>query len=390
MLNAAAHSTGPTRIGLFLGSAGSNSGGPERYETELLRSIAAIDKENQYEIFCLFREGPAKIGVVQDNFRYHTLWPSFRPVSMVTSLPLKLFSERLDFVHATYIPPPITPCDYAFTLVCTSQFEHPEFYPLPIRIRLLALMGLAVRKAKLIICISRHIEDVVRERFRLPPERTAVVPLAANSSFRPIPEGECRTFVRERYGIDTPYFLFSGRWEPRKNIVRVLEAFHQFKREVQSDLKLVLTGERTWAAKDAEETIRCNKMEDEIVDLGKSPVAELPHLYAGARALIYPSLWEGFGLPILEAMGAGTPVITSNNSSMAEIGGNAALLVDPYSLDDIASAMQRIAADSKVHADLRVHGLARAKLFSWENTARQTLAAYERINPCWKGAVKPV
>lgn len=387
MLKAAPHSSGPMRIGLFLGSAGSNSGGPERYETELLRSIAAIDNENQYEIFCLFRGGPERIGVAQDNFTYHTLWPSFRPVSMVTSLPLKLFSHRLDFVHATFIPPIITPCDYAFTLVCTSPFEHPELYPLPIRIRLLALLGLAVRKARLIICISQHIEDVIRERFALPPDRTAVIPLAANPSFRPIPEAACRSFVRDRYGIGVPYFLFSGRWEPRKNIVRILEAFHRFKCEVRSGLKLVLTGERTWAAKDAEETIRRNKMEDEIIDLGKSPVAELPYLYAGAQALIYPSLWEGFGLPILEAMGAGTPVITSNNSSMAEIGRSAALLVDPYSIDDIASAMQRIIADSKLHADLRTRGLARAKLFSWENTAKRTLAVYERMNPSWKGAV---
>jgi glycosyltransferase involved in cell wall biosynthesis len=270
------------------------------------------------------------------------------------------------------------------------MFEHPEFYPALIRLRLLALMGLAVRKAKLIICISQHIENVVRERFALPPERTAVVPLAANSSFRPMPEDECQTFVRERYSIGFPYFLFSGRWEQRKNIVRILEAFHRFKNEFPSEIKLVLTGERTWAAKDAEETIRRNKMDNEIMDLGKSLVAELPYLYAGARALIYPSLWEGFGLPLVEAMGAGTPVITSNNSSMAEIGRGAALLVDPLSIDDIASAMHRIATDSRLHADLRTRGLNRAKLFSWENTAKQTLAVYERMNSSWKGALKAV
>lgn len=382
MLNGKARSSSPKRIGLFMGSAGSNSGGPERYETELARSIAAIDKENRYEVFCLFKQGTAKIAVAQNNFNYHTLWPSYRAISMITSLPVKLAAHPLDFVHATYIPPPVTPYDYVYTLVCSSVFERPDFYPLPIRLRLIALMGLAVRKAKLIICISQHIEDVVRERFALPPDRTVVVPLAANSSFRPIPEDECRRFVRERYGIDTPYFLFSGRWEHRKNIVRVLEAFHRFKREVKSELKLVLTGERTWAAKDAEETIRRNKMQDEIIDVGKSPVNELPELYAGARALIFPSLWEGFGLPILEAMSAGTPVITSNNTSMAEIGSDAALLVDPLSVDEIASAMQRIAADSTLHAELRARGLSRAKLFSWENTAKLTLNAYERLHSC--------
>jgi glycosyltransferase involved in cell wall biosynthesis len=373
------NSSSRKRIGLYIGSAGSNSGGPERYETELLRSIAAIDKGNQYEIFCLFKDGPAKIAVVQDNFRYHTLWPSYRAVSMLTSLPVKLFSQCLDFMHATFIPPPITPHDYVFTLVCSSMFERPEFYPLPIRLRLVALMGLAVRQAKLIICLSQHIQEVVRERFELPPERTTVIPLAANTTFCEIPAVEGRAFLRQRYGIDAPYFLFSGRWERRKNIVRILEAFHRFKSEDRSPLKLVLSGERTWAAKEAEETIRRNKMEDEIVDLGKSPVDELPQLYAGAQALIYTSLWEGFGMPILEAMGTGTPVITSNNSAMAEIGANAALLVDPLSVDDIATAMHSIVADPVLHADLRARGLERAKMFSWENTARQTLAAYRRL-----------
>lgn len=366
-------------IGLFVGSAGSASGGPERYETELLRAVAAMDKDNLYEIFCLFEGGPSTIGVVQDNFRYHTLWPSNRVVSMLTTLPVKLLGHRLDVLHATFIPPPITPHDYIFTLVCSSMFEHPEFYPLPIRLRLLALMGLAVRKAKLILCISKHIQDVVTDRFCLPADRTAVVHLAANTSFRPLPEADCKAFVRERYGIDTPYFLFSGRWERRKNVVRILEAFHRFKSETRSPLKLVMTGERTWAAKDAEETIRHNRMEDDIIDLGKSPVAELPYLYAGAEALVYPSLWEGFGLPIVEAMGTGTPVITSNTSSMAEIGGKAALLVDPHSIEDIAAAMHRMATDSKLRADLRTLGLERAKSFSWESTARQTLAAYRRI-----------
>lgn len=366
------------RIGLFLGSTGSNSGGPERYETELVRSLAAMDKSNEYEIFCLFKRGPDKVAVSQENFRYHTLWPSIRPISMLTSLPLALSRHRLNMLHATFLPPPITPHDYIFTLVCSSMFEHAEFYPLPIRIRLIALMGMAVRKAKLILCISKHIQDVIRERFRLPEERTAVTYLAASRHFLPIPEDECRPFLKERYKIDGPYFLFSGRWERRKNIARILEAFHQFKKESKSQTKLVLTGERTWAAAEAEEVIQRNNMTEEILDLGKSPVDELPYLYAGADALIYPSLWEGFGLPIVEAMQSGTPVLTSNNSSMAEIAGGAAVLVNPLSTSEIANAIHRLASDPQLRQKLRSQGLERAKLFSWEATARSTLAAYEQ------------
>ncbi len=366
-------------IGLFFGSAGSHSGGPERYESELLRTMAAMDQKNQYEVFCLFKDAPSVIGVTQENIRYHTIWPQIRPISMLTSLPIALSRYRLDSLHATFIPPPISPHPYVFTLVCSSMFEHPEFYPPMIRLRLIVLMRRALKHARLILCVSKHIQDVIQERFAIPSERTAVVHLAASNAFREIPKELCRDFVKERYGIDSPYFLFSGRWERRKNITRILEAFHQFKSETASPFKLVLTGERTWAEQSAIDVINDLDLKPHLIDLGKSPVDELPYLYAGARALLYPSLWEGFGLPIVEAMKAGTPVITGNSSSMAEIGGNAALLVDPESVEDIAAAIHSLATDDALCASLSARGLARSLGFSWEITARQSLQAYERL-----------
>jgi glycosyltransferase involved in cell wall biosynthesis len=368
------------RIGIFAGSLGSGSGGPERYESELLRGIAAVDRDNEYNIFCLFPEGPAKAGVQPDNFRYVTLSPQIRPVAMLTSLPAALWRARLDALHATFIPPPISPRPYAFTLVCSSMFEHPEFFPPAIRLRLKILMGMAVKKARQIICISQHIQDVIRERFGVSADRSTVVPLAASDAFRPIPREECAAFLKERYGIDGPYMLFSGRWERRKNIARILEAFHRFKQDSRTPHRLVLTGERTWASGEADEVIRRNRMEDEIIDVGKSPVGELPWLYAGADALVFCSLWEGFGLPIVEGFRAGTPVITSNGSSMAEIGGDAALLVDPHSVDAIAEAMHRITIGEPGLAEvLRERGFVRGRTFSWERTARETLDVYKRI-----------
>lgn len=368
------------RIGIFAGSLGSNSGGPERYESELLRGIAALDRNTEYNVYCLFPEAAAKVGVAAENFRYITLGPQIRPVSMLTSLPVALWRGKPDVLHATFVPPPISPQPYAFTLVCSSMFEHPEFFPPAIRLRLKVLMGMAVKKAKLVICISEHIQDVIRERFKVSPERSAVVPLAASEAFRPIPREECAAFVKERYGIEGPYLLFSGRWERRKNVARILEAFHRFKHESRTPHRLVMTGERTWASQEADEVIRRNGMEDEIIDLGKSPVAELPWLYAGADALVFCSLWEGFGLPIVEAFRAGTPVITSNTSSMAEVGGDAALLVDPRSINDIAEAMHRVTiGEPGLSETLRARGLARGATYSWERTAQETLSIYQRL-----------
>lgn len=367
------------KIGMFLGSAGSSSGGPERYEVELVRNLAAIDHENEYELACLFADGPQRIGVDQDNFCYRVLQPRSRMVSMLTSLPWAMLRSDAQVWHATYVPPPFSPRGYIFTLVCSSMIEHPEFYPPLVRARLVALTRRAIAKADLIICISDHIRQVLKERFHVADERMVVCLLGVSEAFLPFDPAQSAAFVRARYGIEGPYFLFSGRWEPRKNIANIVRAFARFRAESPHDLKLVFTGERTWAAAQTDALIAQLGLSEHVLDLGKSPVAELPMLYAGATALVYPSLWEGFGLPIVEAMAAGLPVITSNNSSMAEIGSSAARLVDPRVVDEIAAAMVDIAGDAALRQTLRTRGLARARLFSWRNTALQTLDVYRRM-----------
>jgi len=367
------------RIGILAAFAGRNAGGPETYEVELLRALAAVDQCNEYHVLCLSDKAPSAFGVRQQNVAYKVMWPPFRPVSLLTSVPAAMIRRGLDLVHATFMPPPISPTRYIFTMVCDSMFQHPEFYPAAIRWRLQGLTRLALRRAALTICISQSIRDNIRERFKVPEERLAVVHLGASPKFRPIPRPENLEFLDRTYGIRFPYFLFSGRWEPRKNLLRILQAFAQFKGRFPSEVKLVLTGLRTWWAPQADALISRLGIEGEVVDLGKSPVDELPFLYSGALALVFPSLWEGFGLPVVEAMACGTPVITSNVSSMPEVAGRAALLVDPYSISEITEAMCRIASDSSKRQELAAEGLKRATTFTWDRTARQTLDAYERI-----------
>ena len=365
------------KIGMFLGSVGSNSGGPERYELELVKNLAAIDQTNEYELLTLFQTGSERLAD-QENFSVRALAPAIRPVSMLTSLPLQMLRSQSDVWHATYLPPPLSPKSYIYTLVCSSMIEHPELFPPAIRLRLTALTNRAIAKAELIVCISDHIRQVVRERYKVSEDRLAVTHLGASEVFRSLDKQVARRFVRDTYGIDRPYFLFSGRWEPRKNIVRIIKAFARFRAESKLDMQLVFSGERTWAAQEADDVIRQYGLESDVVELGKSPMSELPQLYSGAVALAYPSLWEGFGLPIVEAMAAGTPVITSNNSSMREIGGDAAILVDPESVEEIAMAMHSIASDVSLQQSLRDKGLARATQYTWRSTAEQTLALYKR------------
>jgi glycosyltransferase involved in cell wall biosynthesis len=197
--------------------------------------------------------------------------------------------------------------------------------------------------------------------------------------FHPIKDGELEAVVHERYGIRFPYFLFSGRWEQRKNIIRTLEAFALFKRTTRSEHRLVMTGDNTWAAEEAAATISRLGIREMVIDLGNTPWSDLPYLYSGAEAVMYASLWEGFGLPIIESMACGTPVITANITAMPETAGNAALLVDPYSVEDIANAMHRIVSDAELRGVLRARGLERARMFTWDKTVRKTLDVYEEV-----------
>ncbi len=367
------------KIGILVMFAGRGAGGPEVYEVELLRALAQIDGENEYHVFCLNGRARDVIGVSAENFIFHEVRPEIRVISMLTTLPIQLSAAGTQVLHAPIIPPPVSPQDYVMTLVCSTTFKHPEFYPPAIRLRLRTLLHRGIRKSKMILCVSNSVRELCAEEFRLPLEKLKTVYLGASRNFRPLGPEKDSSVLKERFGITDPYFLFSGRWEKRKNVVRILEAFSLFKRKSHLPHKLVLTGSRTWASREAEATIADNRLEQHIVDLGKSPVQDLPLLYAGADALVFASLWEGFGMPIVEAMACGTPVITSNCSSMPEIAGEAGLLVDPYSAENIAFAMQQLGGDADLRARLSAAGLKRSQHFTWERCARETLVAYEQF-----------
>jgi glycosyltransferase involved in cell wall biosynthesis len=367
------------KIGIFVAMAGRKAGGPETYECELVRSLASIDKVNEYHIFCFNRAAQESFHLSQENFKFHTMWPPIRSVSMLTSLTFKLLKYKTDVLHATYVPPALAVRDYVYSLLCFSMFQHPEFYPPAVRWRIQKLTAHGIKKSRLTLCISQNIRDLTAEKFGVSADRLGVVYLGVSDIFRPLPEKEKRRLLRESYGINDPYILFSGRWEARKNITGTLEAFARFKRERKSETKLVLEGRRTWSAQQAQELIDRLGLQNDIIEIGRVKREEMPLLYGGAEALVYASLWEGFGLPIVEAMACGTPVITSNISSMPEVAGDAGLLVDPYSVKDLAAAMDAIISDGTVRESLRMKGLERAKIFTWKRTAQQTLAAYEQM-----------
>jgi glycosyltransferase involved in cell wall biosynthesis len=181
--------------------------------------------------------------------------------------------------------------------------------------------------------------------------------------------------------LDRPYFLFVGTIEPRKNLVRLLDAFATFAREVP-EVSLVLAGQRGWKCEEIYARAAATDVADRLIILDYVREDGLPALYSHALACVYPSLFEGFGFPVVEAMACGTPVLTSNTTSLAEIGEGAALLVDPLDPHAISAGLRSLALNADLRADLRTRGLARAASFSWSETGRRTLAAYRRALNC--------
>jgi glycosyltransferase involved in cell wall biosynthesis len=367
------------KFALFLGNAGHDSGGPEVYETELVRALAKLDKRHEFHLMCLFPGASRVIAVEQENFIYHSLRPGIRAISMTATLPYLLSRVAPHAVHSTFMAMPLALQPHVLTLVCFSMFDRPDFYPAAVRWRLQALTTLGVRSSNLILCISETVKARLQEKFQISPERTAVVPLGVHPRFRCHAKEEIRNYL-DLQGIADPYFLFCGRWEQRKNLLGTIEAFSLFKKETGLPHKLVLTGKRTWIEAKVELLIHDLGLEKDVIDHGKTPINELPFLYGGAEALVYASFYESFGIPIVEAMACGTPVITSDTTAMPETAGGAAFLVDPHRPESIAAAMYAIASDKLLAISLRSRGSERAKAFSWEATGKATLDAYHRVS----------
>lgn len=238
-----------------------------------------------------------------------------------------------------------------------------------------------LRKADHIIAISEATKWEAVERLRIAPERISVTPLGVDAARFAPPEPAIASAVRARHGLEGPYFLYAGSADPHKNVARLVKAFGQAGSVLPAECVLAIAGK--WPPQDvaAIETMHLERggRAEALRFLGFVPGEDLPALYERALAFVYPSLIEGFGLPVLEAMATGAAVITSTVSSLPEAAGDAALLVDPRDEDAIAAALVRVANDAELRAELRQRGLERAAAFTWSRTAEDTLHAYEHV-----------
>lgn len=295
-------------------------------------------------------------------------------------LPLHLSRSSFDLFHGTnYEVPMWSRRPSVVTIHDLSLFLHPEAHEARLVRRARWRMPLMVKTAARIITPTESVKREVSEIFKISPEKIVVTPEAPRAEFKP-PPLEQTIKTRERFGIREEFVLFVGTVEPRKNLHRLVEAFDKVLRTTSLRPQLVIAGGQGWLMDDFAAAIKAKGLEDHIRFTGYIHDEDLAALYSSCSAFTYPSLYEGFGLPPLEAMACGAPVITSNIPAIVESVSHAARTVDPHDVDDIAKAIAELLSDEKLRQHYSEAGLERSKKFTWEQTARKTLEVYRAIH----------
>jgi len=336
------------------------------YIRNVLRGLARLDSQTEYVLLC--RPGDADIAAdLGPNFR--TVIETSRPYSFGEQfkIPLSLVRERAHLLHEPhYVLPPATRCRAVVTIHDCIHLMFPQYLPGSLaHFYARASMWSAVRKADRVMTVSDASKRDILRFFDIPPEKVEVIYNAIDERFLAEPDEERMERIKQRYQLDHPFLLYVGNIKPHKNLERLVEGFAKARHQGLGDVRLVIVGDQLSKYPPLRQAVHRHRLDKDVRFLGFQPYDMLAVFYRLARAFVFPSLYEGFGLPPLEAMACGTPVVTSNVSSLPEVAGDAAVLVDPYDTDSIADGILRVVTDDGLRQELTRRGLARARGFSW-------------------------
>jgi glycosyltransferase involved in cell wall biosynthesis len=379
-------------VAIDASALGSGRGGDETLLRGLLGGLAAVVDEGGGLSFPLYlRPGitPPPAVASHPAFPTHTIPWGIAPVRYTLTLPRLLLQagRRADLLYSQTHAPPVAPAPVVLQLTDLSFRHHPDLYPWRTRLRLNLLVPFQARNARAVMVISEFSRQDLLHSYGLPPENVFVVPCAVEPPREPprLNSAEQTRWLGQ-YGISGPFFLYVGNLHPRKNVVRLIDAFVRARR-ASAELgayQLVIVGGRWWRG-GAEELAAARAPAGSVVLVGRVEDQERDRFLRTAVALAYPSLFEGFGLPPVEAMAVGTPVLASNTSALPEVLGDAALLVDPLDVDAIARGLTRLATDPVLRAELRARGLKRATRYSLRETGQLALEVFQ-----WAMRASPV
>lgn len=355
--------------------------GVSHYIEQLLHHLAQIDHTNRYHIYT------TRGLTVQDlnlpaNFTVHpNMFPTINPRVRIPweqgIAPLLLRHTGADLFHGTLnIAPFVCPVPTVITIHDLAFIRFPHTFRAHNRVYLDLATRLSARRATCILTVSENTRQEVIELLGVPPERVIVTHDAARAHFRP-PDPSTLAAFRARYALPESFVLYVGTLEPRKNLTTLLESYRLVAQ--QHPAPLIIGGGKGWLYGPVFKRLEELGLQDRVHFVGYLEEEELPLWYAAATVFVFPSIYEGFGMPPLEAMSCGTPVVTSNTSSLPEVVGDAGLMVSPTDVEGLASAILRLLQDVGVRAELRERGFQQAKKFSWRTTAERTVAAYERV-----------
>jgi glycosyltransferase involved in cell wall biosynthesis len=350
------------------------------YIRNLLRQLARIDHETDY----ILLSPPADLDVAAQ------LGPNFRSILEPSPnyslreqihVPWVLRRERPDVFHAPhYVLPAAVPCRSVVTIHDCIHLMFPQYLPNKAAyLYARASMWTAVKRSDCILTVSEASKRDILHFFNVAPEKIEVVYNAIDDHFWLTPPEEEVARVRERYQLDHQFVLYVGNIKPHKNLVRLIEAFDELRRTGLDDLKLLIIGDEISKLPSLRRAVHSHKLHKHVRFLGYVSDGTLRILYRLASLFVFPSLYEGFGLPPLEAMASGTPVVASNQSSLPEVTGDAAVLVDPYDVESIVDGMRRVLTDPALAADLRRRGPERAREFSWARSVEKTRRVYDDV-----------
>lgn len=350
-----------------------------QYIYNLVLNLLAIDHHNDYMFLSTLRgfRGDDKI-----HSRFIKRFPGRLSDLLfeTLSIPIEFLIGNMDIFHG--------PCHYALKcLRCKSivtihdimVFKHPLFLWKDLVAPIKSNIMTSVKRSDAVIVVSNFTKGEVVELFHTSGEKIRVIYNGISPIFHPFKNKEEIVRVKAKYGVKGPYLLFVGNIEPKKNIEKLLHACVELRNSTVYKYPLLIVGKKAWYFKTVWEVVRQLHAENDTIFTDVIDGNDLPLLYNGAELFIFPSLFEGFGIPVIEAMACGTPVVASNRTSIPEISAGAALLFDPLNVDEMAGAMYNLLSNSSLRGQLVEKGFERAKYFSWEKTARETLKLYQEI-----------
>jgi glycosyltransferase involved in cell wall biosynthesis len=365
------------RIGIDARSLAEKGTGAGRYLANLLKYYQDIDSNNQYFLYLnrpvegLAARYASRV-IKMPGIPFSMPWMNIR-------LPLALIKDKIDLLHLPFFGYPfIRPCPTVITIHDIVFESHPEYLPLHKTAVLRTIFRHAARTTKKIIAVSEYTKSDLIKYYGVKEDKVEVIYEAPDPIFRRIIESSKSEQKKLAYGITKKYILCVGAIHKRKNIEMLLRAFKELSPKKEG-VQLVLVGGVIWNSVDLTRMIAEQGLAGNVIHLKYVPDEDLVYIYNSAEILVYPSLYEGFGLPLVEAMACGTPVVASNVTSIPEVVGNAGILFDPYNVEDMAGSMDIVLKDSGLRGSLSKKSIERAKAFSWRNTAERTIGVYNGL-----------